>query len=42
MKKRFKLDKHHSKRMFSKNADLTHKRNMPSPRGMPMRGGIRM
>lgn len=42
MKKRFKLEKHHSKKMFSKHGDLTHKRNIVGPRKMPMRGGIRM
>lgn len=39
-KKRHKLDRRGSSKMFSKHASLTHKFNMP--RGMPMRGGIRM
>lgn len=44
MKKRFKLQKGQSKKMFSRHADHTHKRNLPSlpPRGVPMRGGIRL
>lgn len=42
MKKRFKLSKGHSKRMFSHHADMTHRRNMSAPNRMPMRGGIRL
>lgn len=42
MKRRFKLGKRASKRMFSKHADRTNRKNMPAPRKMPMRGGIRM
>lgn len=44
MSKRFKMSKGHSKRVFSKHADLTHRKNMQSPgsRGNPMRGGIRL
>lgn len=40
MKKRFKLKSGQSKAMFSATADRTHRFNLP--RGMPMRGGIRM
>lgn len=40
MKKRYKLKMAQSKAMFSHAADRTHRFNMP--RGMPMRGGIRM
>lgn len=42
MSKRHKIGSHHAKRMFSKHADKTHKRNMPAPRRNPMRGGIRL
>lgn len=42
MKKRFKLSGKKSKKMFSKGASKTHRRNLPAPRKMPMRGGIRM
>lgn len=42
MRKRFKLDRSRSKKMFTKAADRTHKRNLPAPRRMPMRGGIRL
>lgn len=31
-----------SRRSFSKHADKTHRKNLPAPRKMPMRGGIRM
>lgn len=40
MAKRGKLPQRKSKRMFSKNADRTHKKNMP--KRIPMRGGIRL
>ncbi len=39
MKKRFKLKKSRSKKMFTKNAKRTHKRNMYAN---PMRGGTRL
>lgn len=42
MAKRFKIAPKKSKRQFSKNAARTHKKNLPAPRKMPMRGGIRM
>lgn len=42
MKKRFKLQHRQSKKMFTKHADKTHKKNLPPPRKSPMRGGIRM
>lgn len=42
MKKRVKLPPHKSKKMFSKHADKTHRKNMPMPRKSPMRGGIRL
>lgn len=38
--KRHKIGKRHSKHMFAKHADMTHKKNMP--RRIPMRGGIRL
>jgi len=38
--KRHKLSPRKSKKMFSKRADLTHKKNMP--KRQPMRGGIRL
>lgn len=38
--KRHKLSHHGSKKMFSKHASKTHKRNVPQR--VPMRGGIRM
>lgn len=40
MKKRHKIGKKASKKHFSKNAKMTHKKNMPTR--VPMRGGIRM
>lgn len=40
MAKRHKMQHKRSKRMFSKHADRTHKKNMP--KRMPMRGGIRL
>lgn len=42
--KRFKMSKGHSKRNFSKHADLTHKKNgqRPGAGRNPMRGGIRL
>lgn len=39
MKKRYKLDRRSSKRMFSRSAQAVHRRNIP--RLAPMRGGIR-
>lgn len=41
MMKRRKLHGRHSRRMFTKHASKTHKRNVP-PRRLPMRGGIRL
>lgn len=38
--KRHKLSSGHSKSMFKRHADLTHKKNMP--KRVPMRGGIRL
>ncbi|WNK14384.1 MAG: hypothetical protein [Microvirus sp.] len=38
--KRHKLGSSHSKSMFKRHADLTHKKNMPHR--APMRGGIRL
>lgn len=40
--KRHRISRGKSKRMFSKAADRTHKINLPAPRRMPMRGGIRL
>lgn len=40
--KRSRISSGKSKRLFSKTADRTHKKNVPSPRRMPMRGGIRL
>lgn len=42
MAKRSKISPRKSKRMFSKTASKTHRKNMPMPRKVPMRGGIRM
>lgn len=42
MAKRFKIAPKASKRMFSRNADRTHSRNISAPRRQPMRGGIRL
>lgn len=42
MKKRFKMSGRSSKKMFSRTADRTHAKNVPSPRRLPMRGGIRL
>ena len=42
MAKRMKLSMRRSKKMFSKAGARTHKKNVPMPRKMPMRGGIRM
>lgn len=42
MAKRFKVPPRKSKKMFSKTADRTHRRNLPAPRKVPMRGGIRL
>lgn len=38
--RRHKMSKKRSKRLFSKTASMTHKRN--ANRGNPMRGGIRL
>lgn len=40
--KRHKIGKSKSRHMFSKHADATHKKNVQTPRRIPMRGGIRM
>lgn len=40
MKKRMKMTKASSKKLFRKTASKTHKKNVP--RGLPMRGGIRL
>lgn len=40
MRKRGKISHSKSRRMFSKHAAKTHKRNVP--KRLPMRGGIRM
>ena len=42
MAKRSKLSSAKSKSMFRKGASKTHRKNLPPPRKMPMRGGIRM
>lgn len=42
MAKRSRLPMRKSKKMFSKSAGRTHKKNLPAPRKMPMRGGIRL
>lgn len=42
MAKRFKMKPKQSKKVFSRNADKTHVKNMPAPRRYPMRGGIRL
>lgn len=42
MPKRSRIRPQKSRKMFRKHADKTHKRNMPAPRKMPMRGGIRL
>lgn len=44
MSKRFKMTKRQSRRDFSKNGSVTHKRNMMRPGAgrNPMRGGIRL
>lgn len=40
MSKRFKMERRSSKRLFSRTASHTHKKNLPIAR--PMRGGIRL
>lgn len=40
--KRHKLSARKSKRMFTRNAVKTHKKNVPKVTRVPMRGGIRM
>lgn len=40
MKYRKKMSRRGSKKLFSRTASYTHKRNMP--RSAPMRGGIRL
>lgn len=40
MKKRIKIPKRHSKKLFSRTAKYSHKKN--TPRTTPMRGGIRL
>lgn len=42
MAKRFKLSGRQSRKMFSRGASKTHSKNMPAPRRVPMRGGIRL
>ena len=42
MKKRFKLSRKKSKKLFSKTARRTHKKNISGGFGAPMRGGIRL
>lgn len=42
MKRRSKIPHKKSKRMFSRTASRTHKKNLPAPRSTPMRGGIRL
>lgn len=42
MKRRMKLSRGRSRKMFSRGASKTHKRNVPAPRKFPMRGGIRL
>lgn len=38
--RRRKMSKGHSKKLFKRTADMTHKKNMP--KRLPMRGGIRL
>lgn len=38
--RRHKMGKRHSRKLFSRTASRTHKRNMPTR--LPMRGGIRL
>lgn len=40
MKKRSKMTRSGSKKLFSKTASRTHKKNVP--KAIPMRGGIRL
>jgi len=40
--KRRPMSRKASKRSFSKHGSKTHRKNMPAPRKMPMRGGIRL
>lgn len=40
MKKRMKMSRTASKKLFSKTGSRTHKKNVP--KAMPMRGGIRL
>lgn len=40
MHRRHKMSRHHSKKLFRRTADHTHKKNMP--KRLPMRGGIRL
>lgn len=42
MSKRAKMSRQGSKEHFTRNAVRVHPKNNPPPRGMPMRGGIRM
>lgn len=42
MAKRHKMSHKASTRHFTRNALRTHRKNMPAPTGMPMRGGIRL
>lgn len=40
--KRHKMNASHSKKLFSRTADQTHKKNVQLPKRIPMRGGIRL
>lgn len=40
--KRFKMNRHKSRKVFSKTADLIHKKNQLQTGGYVMRGGIRL
>lgn len=42
MSKRFKMSRSQSKRDFSRNGAVTHKKNITRPTRNPMRGGIRL
>lgn len=42
MSKRFKVAPRRDRRSFSRNADKSHVRNMPSGSHYAMRGGIRL
>lgn len=42
MRKRYKMGNHQSRRDFSRKSGIHPKNSGGSPRGMPMRGGIRL